>query len=281
MTEDAALLAMIEAKVKQSGSSFYLGMRMLSRPQRQAMYAVYAFCREVDDIADEEAPLETKRTGLAGWRQEIEALYAGRPTQPIARALVTPVAAYGLRKEDFLAVIDGCEMDTDEQALRPTWEDLILYCDRVASAVGRLSVKVFGAPGPEGVAVADALGKAMQLTNILRDVKEDAGIGRLYLPSEILLKNGILASDPTTVANHPAIAAVCREIGAEAERYYRLAETAMRQCPRRAMRPARLMAATYGALLRKIAESGWYPSDPPVKLPKSTKVWFVLRHGLV
>lgn len=275
------LLAMVETKVKQSGSSFYRGMRLLSRPQREAMYAVYAFCREVDDIADDEAPLADKRAGLSAWRDEIAALYRGQPTRPIARALCRPIARYGLLQEDFVAIIDGCAMDTGDEPFRPDSDALRLYCDRVASAVGRLSVKIFGAPGLEGVAVADALGKALQLTNILRDVVEDAAIGRLYLPSDVLAKHGITSSDPASVAHHPALSQVCREVGAEAEAYYQSAYTAMRHCPRSSMRPARLMAASYHALLRKMARHNWMPSDPPLKVNKFIKLWFVVRHGLV
>ncbi len=275
------LQAHIEGIVRRSGTSFYHGMRMLSRPQQHAMYAVYAFCRVVDDIADNPAPMADKRAGLERWRAEIAALYAGTATDPIAVALKEVIAPYGLRQEDFLAVIDGCAMDADEGGFHPDWATLTLYCDRVAGAVGRLSVNIFGAGGPEGVAVANALGRALQLTNILRDVREDAAMGRLYLPSEVLLAHGITSRDPLVIADHPALAAVCQTVGEDAQRAFAQAYRAMAACPRPAMRPARLMAASYHALLHKIAAQGWRPSHPVIKVNKFVKLWFVLRHGLV
>ncbi len=161
-------------------------MRILPRAQRDAMFEIYAFCRQVDDIADSPGPRAVRREQLQHWRLDINSLYAGKPV-PRTQGLVRPVAAFGLRREDFHAVIDGMEMDVVTDIRAPDEATLDLYCDRVASAVGRLSVCVFGMEQQDGLALAHYLGRALQLTNILRDLDEDASIGRLYLPAQVLL----------------------------------------------------------------------------------------------
>jgi phytoene synthase len=274
------LAAEIEARVRAAGTSFYWGMRVLPAPRRAAMYAIYAFCREVDDIADD-APAAEKAPGLAAWRREIAALYAGHPTHPIARALLAPVAAYGLDQRDFLAIIDGMEMDAVRDIRAPSLAELDLYCARVASAVGRLSVRAFGADSARALDVAEALGRALQLTNILRDLTEDAARGRLYLPRELLDKHGIAGSDPRAMLAHPALPKVCAEIVLMARQRFAEAEQAMADCPRRAMRPAALMKAMYRAVLDRLERRGWLALDQPVKTPKALKLWLVVRHGLI
>jgi phytoene synthase len=245
------------------------------------MYAVYAFCRVVDDIADEPGDPADKRRQLAWWREEIDRLYAGAPTHPVTVALTGPVAEYHLPKEDFLAVIDGCEMDGDNAMVRPSLAQLTLYCDRVASAVGRLSVRVFGEDRPQGQTVANATGMALQLTNILRDVAVDAEIGRLYLPDEILAAHGIDSRDPGEVLAHPALVAVCRDLAVIAGEYFAASDRAMAECSRRAMRPATLMKEMYRGVYRRLEAEGFQPRLPPVRLPAGAKLWCVLRHGLV
>ena len=168
---------------KASGSSFYTAMRIMPKAEREAMYAIYAFCRAVDDIADDgRGTRAERRTALDAWRTDIEALYADRPAGA-AEFLAKAVRRYGLRKADFLTVIDGMAMDVAEDIVAPNLATLDLYCERVASAVGRLSIKVFGMDEEPGFQLAHHLGRALQLTNILRDLDEDAAIGRLYLPS--------------------------------------------------------------------------------------------------
>ena len=270
----------IEARVRAAGTSFYWGMRVLPPPRRAAMYAIYAFCREVDDIADD-APDDQKAPQLAAWRAEIAALYAGRPSHPIARALLAPVAAYGLDQRDFLAIIDGMEMDAGAAIRAPSLAELDLYCARVASAVGRLSVRAFGAPGPAALEVADALGRALQLTNILRDLDEDAARGRLYLPRELLDRHGIAGDDPGAVLAHPALDAVCRELAELAYRHFAAARAAMARCRRRPMRPAALMGAVYRAILDRLVRRGWRDRSDPARVPTSQKLWLILRHGLI
>ena len=173
-----------------SGSSFYAAMRVLPQAERDAMFAIYAFCRKVDDIADDPGPTPAeRREALDAWRADLAALYAGVPPER-TQALVEPVRRFGLRQEDFLAVIDGMQMDVDADIVAPDFATLDLYCDRVASAVGRLSVCIFGMDEAPGIELAHHLGRALQLTNILRDLDEDAAIGRLYVPSEALDEAG-------------------------------------------------------------------------------------------
>ena len=278
---DTMLRQTIRHRVEAAGTSFYWAMRLLPKHRRNGMYAVYAFCREVDDLADGDQPVECKIEALAAWREEIDALYAGYPRHLVAQALSEPVARYHLRRRDFLAVIDGMEMDARGDIRAPDLATLDLYCARVASAVGHLSVHVFGEPSDAAHAVAESLGRALQLTNILRDLHEDAGRGRLYLPREVLDRHGIHGSDPRAVLRHPALPAVCREVAAIAEEHFQLSMRAMVSCSRRAMRPAAVMAAIYRATLSALLRSGWRDPATRVNVSKPLKLWLVLRHGLV
>jgi phytoene/squalene synthetase len=191
------------------------------------------------------------------------------------------VRRYALRREDFLAVIAGMEMDAREDIRAPDMATLDLYCARVASAVGHLSVHVFGDASEAAHAVAEALGRALQLTNILRDLGEDAARRRLYLPREILDRHGIKGADPMAVLRHPALPGVCREVARMAEDYFRDAARAMTRCSRRAMRPAAVMAAIYRATLSTLECSEWRDPCARVSVSKALKLWLVLRHGLL
>ena len=278
---DESLRQAIRQRVEAAGTSFYWAMRLLPRDRRDGMYAIYAFCREVDDIADDSGPPASKQAALAEWHSEIDALYDGRPRQLVARALAEPVARYRLRREDFHAVIDGMEMDAAEDIRAPDLATLDLYCGRVAGAVGHLSVHVFGDASPAAHSVADHLGRALQLTNILRDLDEDAQRGRLYLPREILERHGISATDPLTVLRHPALPAACRDLAELALSHFDEAARAMARCSRRAMRPAAVMGAFYRAMLDALLREGWRDPSTRIRLSKLHKLRLVLRHGLV
>ena len=274
-----AALAHVRAVATRSGSSFLWGIRLLPRPRREAMYAIYAFCREVDDIADEGGSPAEKQRGLAAWREEIERLYAGRPTQPTSRALLRPVRDYALPKDEFLAVIDGMEMDARADIRAPLMADFRLYCRRVAGAVGVLSVHAFGATEPEARALALAEGDALQITNILRDLAEDARRGRLYLPRELLQRHGIESDDPLTVLRDPRLPEACRELAEMAEQRFAEAARLMARCRRGPMRPARIMLAVYRRLLTRLQRRGWRELGEEVRLPKAEKLWIALRNG--
>lgn len=272
----------VEQVVANSGTSFFWAMRILPEQPRKGMFAIYAFCREVDDIADEPAPMAAKTQALAMWREQLEGLYAGSAEnlRPAARALAGPIAQFNLRKEDFLAVIDGMEMDAMGPIQAPSMAELELYCDRVACAVGRLSVHAFGVPNAGGYAVADKLGQALQLTNILRDLYEDAKTNRLYLPSDLLDKHGIAERVPEKVLAHPALPAVCEDLARIARCRFDEAQAALGQCPRRKMRPAHVMMQVYRKILDALQARGWKELDRGVGPSKFAKIWIALRYGM-
>lgn len=274
----ASDLQEVEALVRRAGTSFHRGMKVLAADRRAAMYAIYAFCRMVDDVADEPGPPGEKIAGLAAWRGRIAGLYAGHAEDAVTRVLLPAVQRYALRQDDFMAVIDGMQMDAETVIVAPDLAELDLYCDRVAAAVGRLSVRAFGDASPAADQVAWHLGRALQLTNILRDVAEDAGRGRLYLPREWLHGAGVPA-DPATALRHPGLPVVCARMAADARRHFAEAHAAMRRCTPRAMRPARLMGASYAALLHRLERRGWTRLEQPVRVPKWQKLLIALRYA--
>src|SRR5579883_3179413 len=248
-----------EATTEQqaSGSSFYAAMRLLPPAERAAMFAVYAFCRVVDDIADEPGPSEeTRRRELDAWRADLAALFAGRPP-PRAEHLAEPVARFGLKQPDFLAIVDGMEMDVGAPIRAPDYATLDLYCDRVAGAVGRLSVRIFGMPEGPGLELAHHLGRALQLTNILRDLDEDADMGRLYLPAEALEAAGIETREPHEVVADPRLDVACRWVAAKAHDHYAAADAVLKTRPAGRIRSPRLMRQVYAEILRAMEKVGW------------------------
>jgi squalene synthase HpnD len=266
---------------RAKGSSFYLAMRILAKPQRQAMYEVYSFCRLVDDIADEGGTRPERHAALEQWRADIDALYTGATPPPALRDLAVAIRDFGLRREDFIAVIDGMDMDVVEDIQAPDWNKLELYCDRVASAVGRLSVCIFGTPVAEREGLAHHLGKALQLTNILRDIDEDAEIDRLYLPKEALEAAGIMSRDPLTVAVDRRLAAACRPVIARAQNHFAEAERIMARCPRASVKPCRIMDEAYRAILKGVVARGFEPPRTRVRVSKARFLFSLLRYGLV
>jgi len=269
-----------DAAQRASGSSFYTAMRIMPRAQREAMYEIYAFCRKVDDIADESGPRDVRLDQLRLWRSDIDALYQGSAVSR-ARSLAGPVKAFGLRREDFQAVIDGMEMDVVADIRAPDWNKLDLYCDRVASAVGRLCVRVFGMDEKAGIALAYHLGRALQLTNILRDIDEDAAIGRLYLPREALREAGIASSDPQTVLSHPNIGQACAQVAARAGEHFAEADRIMDKCARRTVRAPRIMRVAYGAIHKALLKRGWAAPRQPVKVSKPRLILTILRYAFI
>ena len=278
---DVAVETPPSTEQQASGSSFYAAMRLLPPAERAAMFAIYAFCRVVDDVADEPGPTpEERRVELDRWRADVAGLYAGAPAPRIAY-LVPHVQRFGLKEADFLAIIDGMEMDVGAPIIAPDFATLDLYCDRVASAVGRLSVKIFGMPDGPGATLAFHLGRALQLTNILRDLDEDAEMGRLYLPREALEAAGIATRDPKAVIADSRIDAACRWVAAEAHEQYRLAHAVLKARPAGRIRSPRLMREVYQQILRETEGVGWAPPRTRVSLGKARLLWIVLRHGLV
>jgi presqualene diphosphate synthase len=251
-----------------AGSSFYAGMRILPRPEREAMYAIYGFCRMVDDIADDLAAPRAERTrALAVWRADIEALYDGRDAGQAA-FLAPAIRRFGLEQADFLAVIDGMQMDLDADIRWPAFEALDLYCDRVASAVGRLSVRVFGMERAPGLELAHHLGRALQLTNILRDIDEDAAIGRVYLPIEALRDAGIEPESPAALLADPRLDRAARWLAGHASRHFDAAHTLLASNPAGHLIAPRLMDAAYSRVLAKMLARGWQAPRRRVRTDK-------------
>ena len=272
----------VEDMVRRSGTSFYWAMRFLPPEKRRAMFAVYAFCREVDDIADEPGLIDDKRRALQDWRDEVERLYAGAPMAPVSLALRGPVEQFGLRRADFLAVIDGMEMDAAPSIRIADIAELHLYCDRVACAVGRLSVRIFGVPEPDGDQLSAALGEALQLTNILRDVKEDSARDRLYLPADLLQAHGIDGGgDAESVLRQAQISHVCAEIAAIAERRFAEAAAIAGRCDRKLVRPAVIMMQVYRRTFDRMVARGWQRWAEPVSVSRAEKLLVALRYGMV
>jgi phytoene synthase len=267
--------------VRESKSSFYWALRLLPAPKRAAMFAIYAFCRELDDIADSPAPADEKRRDLATWRQEVNNVFEARPATSTGRALDHVRRSYPIERDDLLAVIDGVATDADGPVTRPSLSELELYCDRVAGAVGRLSVAVFGATGPSGAALASNLGRALQLTNILRDLGEDRDEGRLYLPDEVLHSVGIAARTPAEVLADARLPLACEVTASMARVYFNRAAEALSRCDRRSVRPAAVMMVSYRRLLARLERRGWPHEGPKVRLSRGEKLAIGLVHGLL
>jgi phytoene synthase len=263
-----------------SGSSFYAAMRILPRDQREAMFQIYSFCRQVDDIADSDGPREERLAALQEWRNDIDALYQGHPP-PRLKDYVASVKTFGLKREDFLAIVDGMEMDVPQDIRAPDMATLDLYCDRVASAVGRLSVRVFGMPEDDGILLAHHLGRALQLTNILRDIDEDAGLGRLYLPREALLHAGITSDDPNRVIAERALPKVCLPLAQRAKSHFEKSDEIMNRNKRRVVRAPRIMSKYYHSILDLLIARGFTAPREPVRVSKVTRILILLRYAFI
>jgi len=261
--------------VRRSGTSFGPGMAILTRPRREGMWALYAFARVIDDIADGPWPVARKHALLDAWGAEIRAVFAGAPASAIGQALAGPVRRFELPEAEFHALIAGMRMDAAGPIVAPAMAELRLYTRRVAGAVGLISMRIFGAwRGPVSEDFALALGDALQLTNILRDVEEDARMGRLYLPAETLARAGVPA-DPGVAAAHPRLPAACAEIGSFARRDFARARGLIGAHDRRALAPALMMMGVYAAYLGRM-ETADFARGRPVRLGRMAKLW----HGL-
>ncbi|MEM8791189.1 MAG: squalene/phytoene synthase family protein [Pseudomonadota bacterium] len=260
------------AITERSGTSFGPGMKILPKARREGMWALYAFSRVIDDIADEDWPLDDKHRLLDDWRQEVGRIYDGQPLSAVGHALVEPVRLFDLPRAEFLALIDGMQMDADGPMVAPPIADLRLYTRRVAGAVGMISMRIFGAwTGSASERFALSLGDAFQLTNILRDVKEDAALGRLYLPREILEHHGLpFTSD--AIPGHTGLPDAAREIGALARAEFEKARAEIPAHSRRTLMPALMMMGVYESYLAQM-EAMDFDLAAPIRLSKPQKVW--------
>jgi 15-cis-phytoene synthase len=263
-------------KAAQSGSSFYYSFLFLPPERRRAITALYAFCREVDDAVDEPSDPSAARAALHWWRGEVARLFAGDPQHPVTRALAPWTGAYGIDEARLNEIMDGLEMDLD-QTRYLDFAGLRLYCHRVAGVVGALAAGIFGFRNPGTLDYAERLGLAFQLTNIIRDVGEDARHERIYLPMDELKRFEVSAAD---ILNGRHTEAFTRLMRFQAERAMRCYEEALALLPqedRRAQRPGLMMAAIYRALLREIAADGFRVLQQRTALTPVRKLWIAWR----
>jgi phytoene synthase len=262
-----------------------MAMQILPAHKRAAMFDIHSFCRAVDDIADGDATPFEKRAALERWRDDVDASYRGLSPARL-QAMQRHIEAFGLAREDFHALIDGMLMDAQAHPIcAPPGSTLDLYCDRVASAAGRLSVRVFGMPPGDGVLLAHHLGRALQLTNILRDIDEDAAIGRAYLPRALLLgagiDDGVCDQGAGAIAAHPALPKACAGVVAQARRHYAAARDVLRRNPGAPTRAPRLMAGLYQALLARLVARGWQRPRAPVRVGSLARIGILLRDAIL
>jgi 15-cis-phytoene synthase len=265
-----------EQKLARSGSSFAYSFRFLPTPRRHAITALYAFCREVDDVVDEVADPAVARMKLAWWRKEIAAVFGGKPQHPVALALVDVVGRYTLPRDHFDAIIDGMAMDLEQNRYQD-FVDLERYCHRVAGVVGLLSAQIFGYEDASTRTYARELGIAFQLTNIIRDVGEDAQRGRIYLPQDEMRQYGVSDADIFSRKATPALTSLMAFQVERARAYYAKAFAALPARDRRAQRPGLMMAAVYRALLAEIERDGYRVLDHRVALAPLYKAWLAWK----
>lgn len=244
-----------QEKAANSGSSFYYSFRFLPEPQRLAITALYAFCREVDDVVDETHDPQVANSTLNWWRSELDQLYAGAPQHPVTQALLPHVKRLDLPREQLLEIIDGMAMDL-QQARYNSFKDLQLYCYRVAGVVGQLSAQIFGFTDRKTLKYAHDLGIAFQLTNIIRDVGEDARRGRIYLPVEELQRFNVPASDILQYRETPQFVELMRFQLERAQHWYDQALAQLPKADRKTQRAGLMMAAIYRATLVEIERDG-------------------------
>lgn len=264
--------AYCQDKAAQSGSSFYYSFLFLPAERRQAITALYALCREVDDVVDEVRDPAVARVKLAWWHEELERMFAGAPQHPVTRALAPALARYDLPREPFLELLQGMAMDLDP-LLYPDLSSLETYCHRVAGVVGLLSARIFGHREAATLEYAHELGIAFQLTNILRDVGEDARRGRVYLPGDAMAAAGTSAREVLQLRDTPALRQVLRDLADTARARYARALAALPEVDRRPQRPGLIMAAIYRTLLEEIASEDFAVMHQRIALTPLRKLW--------
>lgn len=261
-----------QQKAAQSGSSFYYSFLFLAPERRRAITALYAFCREVDDTVDECTDASIARTKLSWWRKEVAAMMSGVPTHPVTQALQAHLTTFALDNQYLMAIIDGMEMDLD-QTRYLDFPGLQKYCWHVASAVGILSARIFGVTNPQTLEYAEKLGLAFQLTNIIRDVGEDARKGRIYLPVNELQQFGVTAADILNARHSDKFEQLMQFQAARAQKMYDEAFALLPKEDRRAQRPGLIMAAIYRAVLTEVERDGFHVLNQRISLTPIRKLW--------
>jgi phytoene synthase len=259
-------------KAAASGSSFYYSFLFLPAEQRRAIMALYAFCREVDDVVDECSDRDVARRKLDWWREEIAACFSGQPKHPVTSALASALQSYNLPAEYFQEIIDGMNMDLEQQRYE-SFSELALYCHRVAGVVGLLSAEIFGYQQRDTLKYAESLGTAFQLTNIIRDVREDAERGRIYLPLDELLEYHINPHDLLKDEVNDALPLLLSFQAERANSYYQRALGQLPDQDRYAQRSGLIMTAIYQKLLNEIEADGYQVMQHRIRLTPLRKLW--------
>ncbi len=259
-------------KAAASGSSFYYSFLFLPAEQRRAIMALYAFCREVDDVVDECSDRDVARRKLDWWREEIAACFSGQPKHPVTTALASALQSYNLPAEYFQEIIDGMNMDLEQQRYE-SFSELALYCHRVAGVVGLLSAEIFGYQQRATLKYAESLGTAFQLTNIIRDVREDAGRGRIYLPLDELLEYRVNPHDLLSGEINDALTPLLHFQAERADSYYQRALGQLPDQDRYAQRSGLIMTAIYQTLLSEIQADGYRVMQHRIRLTPVRKLW--------
>ena len=265
-----------QQKAAQSGSSFYYSFLFLPPERRRAITALYALCREVDDTVDECTDVQVARTKLVWWRKEIAAMQEGKPTHPVTQALQPHLQTYSIDSKHLLAIVDGMEMDLD-QTRYLDYAGLKNYCWHVASVVGILSASIFGSTRPETLQYAEKLGLAFQLTNIIRDVGEDARMGRIYLPGNELQQFNVTAADILNARHSDNFVKLMQFQAQRAQQAYDEAFALLPREDRRSQRPGLIMAAIYRAVLDEIERDGFHVLNQRISLTPIRKLWLAWK----
>ena len=266
----------VQEKAVASGSSFYYAFLFLPPPRRAAITAFYAFCREVDDVVDEVSDRGVAAAKLAWWQSEIAASYQGNPSHPVMRALMPTTAAYGIEATHLLAVIEGCQMDLD-QSRYLDFPGLARYCDLVAGVVGEVAANIFGRTAESTLAYAHRLGLAMQLTNIIRDVGDDARRGRIYLPMDELKRFDVKANELLERRSSERFTALMAFQAERAHRAYDEALALLDPADRKTQKPGLMMANIYRSLLREIEADKFQVLHQRISLTPIRKLWIAMR----
>lgn len=275
-----------ESKVAESGSNLVAGFKILAPQPRSAITALYAFCREVDDVVDECSEPQLAAVKLSWWKTELDRLFAGSPSHPVGKALEPRISDYGLPRDAFDAIIAGCEMDLSQNRYA-TWSELDRYCDRVAGAVGLLSARIFAKAerddqpaGQDTLEYAMLLGRALQYTNIIRDVGDDARKGRIYLPLEALSTHRVDVASILRLEHTQALQQMLSEMATRAHSLYDQALQILPRDERAAQRPGLIMASIYRELLRLIESESYQVLHQRISVAPARKVWLAWRASM-
>jgi len=262
---------------KYPKSSFYWGMKILDREKRNDMFVIYAFCKEIDNIGDSHGQIRKKRQELKDWKKEIDEIYKNKTKKKLGKLLNNCIKKYKLKKNLFLEIIKGIEMDINNKMIAPKQKILNIYCYRVAGAVGLLCLNIYRENNKSSRSFGIALANALQITNILRDIKEDSLMGRLYMPKEILKKVGIKEKNINDIIKNKKFPNACKELAKLADTNFQVAEKKLKNCSKTKLKSAILMMNTYKLLLKKLKNNAWKNIEEKIHLTKLEKITLFLK----